>query len=135
MDRRRRVAGTAAAAPALAAPAIAHRQNPEVRWRMRGSSGRDLNVLVFGAEQVSKRAAEPTDNRFQIRASPAGEIAPGLRAAPDQGQARPSKARARACHIGLRRSSESRGRGRAGPGGGPDAFSAGTFGGSSVAQL
>jgi TRAP-type mannitol/chloroaromatic compound transport system substrate-binding protein len=78
MDRRSFVAAAAAAAPALAAPAVAQTQNPEVRWRLQSSFGRNLDILFFGAEHVSKRVAELTDNRFQIRAFPAGEIAPGL---------------------------------------------------------
>ena len=79
MNRRSFVAaGAAAATPALAAPAVAQTQNPEVRWRMQSSFGRNLDILFFGTEQVSRRVAELTDNRFQIRAFPAGEIAPGL---------------------------------------------------------
>jgi len=79
MNRRSFVAaGAAAATPVLAAPAIAQTQNPEVRWRLQSSFSRNLDILFFGAEQVSKRVAELTDNRFQIRAFPAGEIAPGL---------------------------------------------------------
>jgi TRAP-type mannitol/chloroaromatic compound transport system substrate-binding protein len=79
MNRRTLVAAAATAgAPALAAPAIAQTQHPEIRWRLQSSFGRNLDILFFGAEHVSKRVAELTDNRFQIRAFPAGEIAPGL---------------------------------------------------------
>ncbi len=67
-----------AAAPALAAPALAQTQNPEVRWRLQSSFGRNLDMLFFGAEQVSKRVGELTDNRFQIRVFAAGEVAPAL---------------------------------------------------------
>ncbi|TCZ62909.1 TRAP transporter substrate-binding protein [Roseicella aquatilis] len=75
---RRSILGAAAAAPVLAAPAVAQTQNPEVRWRLQSSFPRNLDILFFGAEQVSKRVAELTDNRFQIRAFAAGEIAPPL---------------------------------------------------------
>ena len=78
----RRLARGAAAVPAvaaaLAAPAGAQTQNPEIRWRLQSSFPRNLDILFFGAEQISKRVAELTDNRFQIRAFPAGEIAPPL---------------------------------------------------------
>ncbi|MBD0272465.1 MAG: ABC transporter substrate-binding protein [Acetobacteraceae bacterium] len=78
MHRRSFAAIAAAAVPALAAPAVAQTQNPEVRWRLQSSFGRNLDILFSGAEHLSKRVAELTDNRFQIRAFPAGEIAPGL---------------------------------------------------------
>ena len=77
MNRRSLVAA-AAATPALAAPAIAQTQHPEVRWRLASSFPRNLDILFFGAEQVSRRVAELTDGRFQIRAFPAGEIVPSL---------------------------------------------------------
>ena len=57
---RRKILGTAAAAApatiALAAPAIAQTQNPEVRWRLQSSFPRNLDILFFGAEQVSTGA-------------------------------------------------------------------------------
>ena len=67
MNRRSLVAA-AAATPALAAPAITQTQHPEVRWRLASSFPRNLDILFFGAEQVSRRVAELTDGRFQIRA-------------------------------------------------------------------
>ena len=75
---RRSILGVAAAAPALAAPALAQTQNPEIRWRLQSSFPRNLDILFFGAETISRRVAELTDNRFQIRAFSAGEIAPPL---------------------------------------------------------
>ena len=61
MDRRSfAAAAAAAAAPALAAPAVAQTQNPEVRWRLQSSFGRNLDILFFGAEHVSRRVAELT---------------------------------------------------------------------------
>jgi TRAP-type mannitol/chloroaromatic compound transport system substrate-binding protein len=76
---RRQLMGAVAAAPvALAAPAIAQTQSPEVRWRLASSFPRPLDILFFGAEHVARRAAELTEGRFQIRAFPAGEIVPAL---------------------------------------------------------
>src|SRR3712207_249103 len=79
MNRRSFVAaGAAAATPFLAGPALAATPNPEGGWRLQRSFSRKLDIPFFGAEQISKRVAELTDNRFQIPAFPAGEIAPGL---------------------------------------------------------
>jgi TRAP-type mannitol/chloroaromatic compound transport system substrate-binding protein len=75
---RRSILGAAAAVPVLATPAIAQTQNPEIRWRLQSSFPKNLDILFFGAETISKRVAELTDNRFQIRAFSAGEIAPPL---------------------------------------------------------
>ncbi|HYZ31039.1 MAG TPA: TRAP transporter substrate-binding protein DctP [Crenalkalicoccus sp.] len=76
MDRRRLIA--AAPAAALATPALAQTQNPEIRWRLASSFPRNLDILFFGAEHLSRRVAELTDNRFQIRAFAAGEVVPAL---------------------------------------------------------
>ena len=79
MNRRHLLGAAATAAPAaLAAPALAQTQNPEIRWRLTSSFPRNLDILFFGSEQVSKRVGELTDNRFQIRVFPAGEIVPSL---------------------------------------------------------
>ena len=79
MNRRSLIGTAAAAAPTLlAAPALAQTQNPEIRWRLTSSFPRNLDILFGGAEMLSKRVAELTDNRFQIRVFPAGEIVPGL---------------------------------------------------------
>ncbi len=67
----------AAAASALAAPAIAQTQ-PEVRWRLPSSFPRSLDTLFGTGEQMCKRVAALTDGKFQIRPFPAGEIVPGL---------------------------------------------------------
>lgn len=80
---RRSLVGTAAATPAmlapgLATPALAQAQNPEIRWRLASSFPRNLDILFSGAGTVARRVAELTDNRFQIRAFPAGEIVPAL---------------------------------------------------------
>ena len=78
MDRRA-LFGAAATAPVLlAAPAIAQTQNPEVRWRLASSFPRTLDILYAGCEHISRRVAELSHNRFQIRCFPAGEIVPAL---------------------------------------------------------
>ncbi|MBV8168204.1 MAG: TRAP transporter substrate-binding protein [Alphaproteobacteria bacterium] len=72
-----KTAGVAAAASTLAAPAIAQSM-PELKWRLASSFPKSLDTLFGGAEQLSKRVAEATDNKFQIRVFAAGEIVPGL---------------------------------------------------------
>src|SRR6188508_521470 len=68
-----------AAAGAIAAPAIAQSSaQPTVTWRMATSWPKSLDTLFGGAELVTKRVAEITDNKFQIRAFAAGEIVPPL---------------------------------------------------------
>jgi len=62
---------------AVAAPAIAQSQ-PAVQWRMATSWPKSLDTLYGGADYVTKRVAEITDGKFQIRAFAAGEIVPGL---------------------------------------------------------
>jgi TRAP-type mannitol/chloroaromatic compound transport system substrate-binding protein len=67
-------AAAAVAAPAVAAPAVAQ-SAPEVRWRMT-SSFTKLHDTLFGAGQMLCRyVAEATDNKFQIQAYSAGELA------------------------------------------------------------
>src|SRR5229473_3225247 len=83
--KRRKFITTAAiggvSAAALAAsfpkPAIAQSQ-PEIKWRLASSFPKSLDTLYGGAEQVAKRVAEATDNKFQIRAFAGGEIVPAL---------------------------------------------------------
>ncbi len=78
---RRLVLGTAAAAAtpaALAAPTIAQTQNPEIRWRLTSSFPRNIDIIFGSAEIMARRVALLTDNRFQIRCFPAGEIVPGF---------------------------------------------------------
>ncbi len=68
------VAGAAAAtvsAPALAADL------PAIRWRLASSFPKSLDTIYGAAERMSKRIAELTGGKFQIRVFPAGEIAPG----------------------------------------------------------
>src|SRR3972149_2321404 len=61
----------------VAAPAIAQSQ-PTVNWRMAASWPKSLDTLFGGVEHVTKRVAEMTDGKFQIRAFAAGEIVPAL---------------------------------------------------------
>jgi len=70
-------AGLGAAGSVLAAPAIAQSM-PEIRWRMPSSFPKSLETIYDTAENVSRRVAEATDNRFQIRVFAPGEIVPGL---------------------------------------------------------
>src|SRR2546429_6697259 len=78
MKRRQslRAAGVAAAASAVAKPAIAQSM-PELRWR---SFPKSLDTLYGASEAFAKAVAEATDNRFQIQVFAAGEIVPGLQA-------------------------------------------------------
>jgi TRAP-type mannitol/chloroaromatic compound transport system substrate-binding protein len=75
---RRALVGAAAAAPLLAAPAVAQTQNPEIRWRLASSFPRNLDILYAGCEHISRRVAELTHNRFRITCFPAGELVPAL---------------------------------------------------------
>jgi TRAP-type mannitol/chloroaromatic compound transport system substrate-binding protein len=78
---RRALMGAAAVAPvAIAAPALAQTQMPEVRWRLTSSFPRNLDVLFGTAESIARRVGELTDGRFRITAFPGGEIAPPLAA-------------------------------------------------------
>ncbi|HZQ12243.1 MAG TPA: TRAP transporter substrate-binding protein [Pseudolabrys sp.] len=72
-----RAAGAGLAASALAAPAIAQTM-PELKWRLTASWPKSLDTLYGACEDLSKRVAEATDNKFQIQVFAAGEIVPGL---------------------------------------------------------
>ncbi len=71
---------TAAAVPALAAPAIAQ-DMPELKWRLTSSFPKSLDTIFGAADTFAKYVAEATDNKFQIQTFAAGELAPGLEAA------------------------------------------------------
>jgi TRAP-type mannitol/chloroaromatic compound transport system substrate-binding protein len=73
-------AGFAAAASAVAKPAIAQ-QTPELRWRLTSSFPKSLDTIYMAAEVFSKAVAEATDNKFQIQVFAAGEIVPAIAAA------------------------------------------------------
>ena len=81
MQRRRFLAASTAAggvASALSAPAIAQSTRPEIRWRLASSYPKNLDTLVGAVDLLSRRVAELTDNRFQIRVHTAGEVVPPL---------------------------------------------------------
>src|SRR4051794_24720686 len=59
-------AGIAAAATAVAKPAIAQ-SAPELRWRLTSSFPKSLDTIYAAAEIFSKAVAEATDNKFQIQ--------------------------------------------------------------------
>jgi len=80
LNRRKFIKAAAAggvASAAVAAPAIAQSM-PEVKWRLTASWPKSLDTLYGACEQISKRVAELTDNKFQIQPFAAGEIVPGL---------------------------------------------------------
>jgi TRAP-type mannitol/chloroaromatic compound transport system substrate-binding protein len=82
MKRRQflRAAGLAAAATAVAKPAIAQ-ATPELRWRLTSSFPRSLDTLYGTADVFAKAVAEASDNKFQIQVFAANEIVPALNAA------------------------------------------------------
>src|SRR4051812_44282769 len=65
------------AAGTVAAPAIAQSQ-PAIQWRLASRFPKSLDTIYGAADIVSKRVAEITENKFQIRVFAAGEIVPGL---------------------------------------------------------
>ena len=76
-------AGLGLAAGAVAAPGIVNAQAPAaglptVSWRMAGSWPKSLDTLYGGMEQISKRVAEATGGKFNIKVFAAGEIVGGL---------------------------------------------------------
>jgi TRAP-type mannitol/chloroaromatic compound transport system substrate-binding protein len=70
-------AGLGLAAGSFAAPAIVQAQ-PVIQWRLASSFPKNLDTLYGAAEILSRRVAEGTDGKFQIRVFAAGEIVPGL---------------------------------------------------------
>jgi len=82
MKRRQflQAAGLAAAATAVAGPAVAQ-SLPELKWRLTSSFPKSLDTIYGAAEAFAKAVAEASDNRFQIQVFAAGEIVPGLQAA------------------------------------------------------
>jgi TRAP-type mannitol/chloroaromatic compound transport system substrate-binding protein len=85
MDRRSFIrkasAGSAAAAAtALAAPAIAQ-SNPKITWRVTSSFPKSLDTIFGAAATMANFVRESTDGNFDIQVFAAGEIVPGLQAA------------------------------------------------------
>jgi TRAP-type mannitol/chloroaromatic compound transport system substrate-binding protein len=60
--------------PALAAPAIAQSASL-VKWRLASSFPKSLDVHHGAAQMLCRFVAEASDNKFQIQASPAGDLA------------------------------------------------------------
>src|SRR5256885_17010362 len=67
-----------AAGTATAAPGSASAQTPAVSWRMALSWPKSLDALYGGMEFLSKRVAEATGGKFNIKIFAAGEIVGGL---------------------------------------------------------
>ena len=65
------------AGTAVAAPAIAQAQ-PTIQWRLASSFPKSLDTVFYPAELITRRIAEITDNKFQIRVFAAGEVVPAL---------------------------------------------------------
>lgn len=78
--RKASVGGVAAAATALAAPAIAQ-SNPKVTWRVTSSFPKSLDTIFGAAATMANYVRESTDGNFDIQVFAAGEIVPGLQAA------------------------------------------------------
>jgi len=69
--------GVAGILAAGSAPALAQSQ-PTIKWRLTSSYPKSLDTLVGAAENIAKRVADATSNKFQIQVFAAGEIVPGL---------------------------------------------------------
>jgi TRAP-type mannitol/chloroaromatic compound transport system substrate-binding protein len=70
------LAGSAAAAGGLAAPAIA--QTAKVQWRMATSWPKSLDTIYGSAAALCERVGQLTDGQFQITPFAGGEIVPAL---------------------------------------------------------
>src|SRR3954470_22991993 len=70
-------AAAGVAAGTLAAPAIAQSQ-PTINWRLAASWPKSLDTLYGGAELISKRVAQASGGKFNIKVFAAGEIVGGL---------------------------------------------------------
>lgn len=69
--------GIAGILAAASAPALAQAL-PEIKWRLTSSYPKSLDTLIGAAETFTKRIADTTGGKFQIRVHAAGEIVPGL---------------------------------------------------------
>lgn len=61
----------------LAAPAIAQTA-PTIKWRLASSFPKSLDTIYGAADDLSKRIADMTGGKFEIKPYAAGEIVPGL---------------------------------------------------------
>ena len=79
MKRRKflQVAGGAAAASVVAAPAIAQ-SAPEVKWRLTSSFPKALDTIYGAAEVFSKSVSDATGGKFQVSVHAAGELVPAF---------------------------------------------------------
>ncbi|MFZ3289869.1 MAG: TRAP transporter substrate-binding protein [Telluria sp.] len=79
MERRSFLKKTAlgAGSAAVAAPALAQAM-PAVTWRLASSFPKTLDTIFASGEAFTRRVAELTGGKFQIRSFAAGEIVPGL---------------------------------------------------------
>ena len=81
MDRRKFIAGSAAAAAGSAAVSQAIAQTPSlpnIRWRCASSFPKSLDTIYGGGEVVAKRVEALTGGKFQIRVFAGGEIVPAF---------------------------------------------------------
>ncbi len=74
------VGAGAAAASALAAPAIAQ-ENPKITWRLTSSFPKGLDTIYGAAEDIANHVKEASGGNFVIQPFAAGEIVPGMQAA------------------------------------------------------
>ena len=79
MERRSFIkkAAIGASAGALAAPALAQSQ-PTINWRLASSFPKSLDTIYGAADTLSKRVAQLTNGKFNIRVFAGGEIVPAL---------------------------------------------------------
>ena len=79
MERRSFIkkAAIGASAGALAAPALAQSQ-PTINWRLASSFPKSLDTIYGAAETLSRRVAQLTNGKFNIRVFAGGEIVPAL---------------------------------------------------------
>jgi TRAP-type mannitol/chloroaromatic compound transport system substrate-binding protein len=79
MKRRTFLSSAAAgvAAGIVAAPAVAQ-TSPTINWRLASSFPKSLDTIFGAAEIMTKRIAQLTDGKFNIRVFPGGELVPAL---------------------------------------------------------
>jgi TRAP-type mannitol/chloroaromatic compound transport system substrate-binding protein len=79
MERRSfmKKASLGAAAGVIAAPALAE-TSPTINWRLASSFPKSLDTIYGAAETLTKRVAQLTSGKFNIRPFAGGEIVPAL---------------------------------------------------------
>ncbi len=78
MTRRQFLAASGASTAALALPAHAQTQLPNLRWRLASSFPKTLPTLYGASEVFAKAVSDLTGGRFQISTHPGGELVPAL---------------------------------------------------------